>query len=56
MPGGYENVPTVDIHMTQVGWDKHWHYFLKQFIQPIQQRVFIGYYNDVKIEHNLILK
>lgn len=46
LPGGYENVPTVDIHMTQIGWDTHWHLFLKKIIQPIQQRLFIGYYSD----------
>lgn len=29
LPGGYENVPTVDIHMKQIDWDKHWLFFLK---------------------------
>lgn len=49
LPGAYENVPTVDIHMTQVGFQTHWLYFLKHIIQPIQQRVFIGYFHDVFI-------
>jgi len=44
--GGYENVPTVDIHMTQIGWNSHWLFFLKHFIMPIQQKVFIGYHHD----------
>ncbi len=47
LPGGYENVPTVDIHMNQVGWNEHWLYFVKRFIQPMQQKIFIGYYHDV---------
>ncbi|KAL7675333.1 hypothetical protein ACOME3_001596 [Neoechinorhynchus agilis] len=46
IPGGYENVPTDDIHMTQIGWQDHWHHFLKQFIQPLQMRIFLGYYKD----------
>ncbi|CAF1569915.1 unnamed protein product [Adineta ricciae] len=46
LSGGYENVPTDDIHMTQVGFNDHWLFFLKEFIQPIQQKVYIGYYND----------
>lgn len=47
LPGGYENVPTVDIHMTQVGYQNHWLYFLRKVIQPMQRRVFLGYYHDV---------
>ena len=47
LPGGYENVPTVDIHMTQIGFQEHWLYFLKTIIQPIQKRVFLGYVHDV---------
>ena len=49
LPGGYENVPTVDIHMRQVNWDKHWLYFLKRIIMPMQQTIFYGYYSDVII-------
>ncbi|KAK9501159.1 hypothetical protein O3M35_002249 [Rhynocoris fuscipes] len=44
--GGYENVPTRDIHMNQVGLDKHWLYILKQYIRPLQEHVFIGYFHD----------
>lgn len=51
LPGGYENVPTVDIHMTQVGWNDHWLYFLRKFIQPMQQKVFIGYFHDPPNAH-----
>lgn len=52
LSGGYENVPTVDIHTTQVGFDKEWLYFLKMFIQPIQQIAFPGYYSDVNFNFN----
>jgi procollagen-lysine,2-oxoglutarate 5-dioxygenase len=47
LPGGYENVPTVDIHMTQVGFQNHWLYFLRKIVQPIQKRLFVGYVHDV---------
>ncbi|CAF4598213.1 unnamed protein product [Rotaria socialis] len=46
LAGGYENVPTDDIHMTQVGLNDHWLYFLKEFIQPIQQKLYTGYFSD----------
>uniref|UniRef100_A0A8C5FQT3 Fe2OG dioxygenase domain-containing protein n=1 Tax=Gadus morhua TaxID=8049 RepID=A0A8C5FQT3_GADMO len=34
LAGGYENVPTVDIHMNQVGFEKEWLKFLKEYISP----------------------
>lgn len=46
LPGGYENVPTVDIHMKQVNWETHWLEFLRKFILPMQQKIFTGYYHD----------
>jgi len=47
LAGGYENVPTDDIHMTQVEFNDHWLFILKEFIQPIQQKLYTGYYSDV---------
>ncbi|CAF0816227.1 unnamed protein product [Rotaria sp. Silwood1] len=46
LAGGYENVPTDDIHMTQVDYNEYWLFFLREFIQPIQQKVYTGYYSD----------
>ncbi|KAJ8961212.1 hypothetical protein NQ318_008895 [Aromia moschata] len=43
--GGYEAVPTRDIHMTQVGFDPHWIQFLKQFVRPLVLKGFQGYSN-----------
>ena len=45
--GGYENVPTRDIHMKQVDFDLEWHQFLREYVQPVQRRVFLGYDSDV---------
>lgn len=47
LAGGYENVPTRDIHMNQVGLEQHWLYFLREYIRPVQEKIFIGYYHDV---------
>ncbi|KAI7697685.1 Multifunctional procollagen lysine hydroxylase and glycosyltransferase LH3 [Sarcoptes scabiei] len=46
LAGGYENVPTRDIHMNQVGLEQHWLYFLREYIRPVQEKIFIGYYHD----------
>ncbi|KAJ8961210.1 hypothetical protein NQ318_008893 [Aromia moschata] len=46
LEGGYEAVPTRDIHMNQVGFEKHWLHFLKKYVLPLQQKVFIGYFHD----------
>lgn len=47
LAGGYENVPTRDIHMNQVDYERHWLHFLQQYVRPLQERVFIGYFHDV---------
>lgn len=47
LDGGYEAVPTRDIHMRQVGLADLWDFFLEEYVQPLQQAVFIGY-DDVR--------
>lgn len=47
LPGGYENVPTVDIHMNQVGYEQHWLEILKEFVAPLNAKLFAGYHTDV---------
>uniref|UniRef100_A0A0K2SV11 procollagen-lysine 5-dioxygenase n=1 Tax=Lepeophtheirus salmonis TaxID=72036 RepID=A0A0K2SV11_LEPSM len=46
LDSGYEAVPTRDIHMNQVNYEKEWLYLLKTYVMPLQQKVFIGYFND----------
>ncbi|XP_076320544.1 LOW QUALITY PROTEIN: procollagen lysyl hydroxylase [Tachypleus tridentatus] len=46
LAGGYENVPTRDIHMNQIGFEQHWLYFLREYIRPVQEKVFTGYLHD----------
>ncbi|ETE64099.1 Procollagen-lysine,2-oxoglutarate 5-dioxygenase 2 [Ophiophagus hannah] len=33
--GGYENVPTDDIHMRQIGLENVWLHFIREFIAPV---------------------
>lgn len=46
LQGGYEAVPTRDIHMNQVGLEAVWLTFLKEYIRPLQEAVFIQYYHN----------
>lgn len=43
LEGGYENVPTRDIHMRQVEWEPHWIQVLQTYIYPMQKKLFAGY-------------
>jgi len=47
LQGGYENVPTRDIHMTQIDYDGHWLHFLNTYVRPLQEKVFTGYFHIV---------
>lgn len=40
-------MPTRDIHMNQVNFDKQWLKILDDYVAPIQEKVFIGYYQRV---------
>lgn len=45
--GGYENVPTIDIHMNQIGFEREWYKFLLDYIAPITEKLYPGYYTKV---------
>lgn len=47
--GGYENVPTIDIHMNQINYEKEWHKFLLEFIAPVTEKMYPGYYTKVRL-------
>jgi len=42
--GGYENVPTRDIHMNQVGYEKEWLHMLATYPSRIVEKVYPGFY------------
>lgn len=46
LAGGYEAVPTRDIHMSQVGLEAVWLKFLLNYVRPLQEAVFWGYYHN----------
>ncbi|RXM36855.1 Procollagen-lysine,2-oxoglutarate 5-dioxygenase 2 [Acipenser ruthenus] len=54
--GGYENVPTDDIHMTQVDYEKEWLHFIREFISPVTLKVFSGYYTKGYALLNFVVK
>ena len=47
LSGGYENVPTRDIHMNQVGFEDHWLEIIKSYVIPVNGKIFSGYYSKV---------
>ncbi|XP_076131950.1 procollagen-lysine,2-oxoglutarate 5-dioxygenase 1 isoform X2 [Alosa pseudoharengus] len=54
--GGYENVPTIDIHMNQVGYEKEWHKFLLDFIAPITEKMYPGYYTRAQFDLAFVVR
>uniref|UniRef100_A0A3Q2E9R0 procollagen-lysine 5-dioxygenase n=1 Tax=Cyprinodon variegatus TaxID=28743 RepID=A0A3Q2E9R0_CYPVA len=54
--GGYETVPTDDIHMKQIGFDKEWLHFLREYISPVTLKVFSGYYTKGYALMNFVVK
>jgi len=43
LQSGYEPVPTVDVHLTQVGFRPIWDNMLKTVIAPICEKFFVGF-------------
>lgn len=44
--GGYESVPTRDIHMKQVDLELQWLEVLRDYVRPLQEKVYQGYLSD----------
>ncbi|XP_068444169.1 multifunctional procollagen lysine hydroxylase and glycosyltransferase LH3 [Clinocottus analis] len=56
LAGGYENVPTVDIHMNQIDFEKEWLKFLKEFIAPVTEKLYPGYYPKAQAIMNFVVR
>ncbi|XP_041130016.1 procollagen-lysine,2-oxoglutarate 5-dioxygenase 1-like isoform X1 [Polyodon spathula] len=54
--GGYENVPTIDIHMNQVELEKQWQKFLLEYIAPITEKMYPGYYTKCTSYLNFVVR
>nr|XP_033780158.1 multifunctional procollagen lysine hydroxylase and glycosyltransferase LH3 [Geotrypetes seraphini]XP_033780159.1 multifunctional procollagen lysine hydroxylase and glycosyltransferase LH3 [Geotrypetes seraphini] len=56
LTGGYENVPTVDIHMSQVGFEREWLKFLQEYIAPVTEKLYPGYYTKAQAMLNFMVR
>ncbi|XP_053715986.1 multifunctional procollagen lysine hydroxylase and glycosyltransferase LH3 [Synchiropus splendidus] len=56
LAGGYENVPTVDIHMNQISFEKEWLKFLKDYITPVTEKLYPGYYPKAQAIMNFVVR
>uniref|UniRef100_A0AAR2LM57 Procollagen-lysine,2-oxoglutarate 5-dioxygenase 1 n=1 Tax=Pygocentrus nattereri TaxID=42514 RepID=A0AAR2LM57_PYGNA len=54
--GGYENVPTIDIHMNQINYEKEWHKFLLEYIAPVTEKMFPGYYTRAQFDLAFVVR
>ncbi|CAH8641938.1 unnamed protein product [Heterobilharzia americana] len=56
LEGGYENVPTRDIHMRQIDWEEHWQYVLGKYVYPMQKKLFEGYEDKPRARMNFVVR
>ncbi|KAI4877448.1 hypothetical protein NFI96_034587 [Prochilodus magdalenae] len=54
--GGYENVPTIDIHMNQIKYEKEWHKFLLDYVAPVTEKMFPGYYTRAQFDLAFVVR
>ncbi|KAM8830980.1 procollagen-lysine,2-oxoglutarate 5-dioxygenase 1 [Synchiropus picturatus] len=54
--GGYENVPTVDIHMNQINYEKEWQQFLLEYIAPLTEKMYPGYYTKAQFDLAFVVR
>uniref|UniRef100_A0A672JKM5 Procollagen-lysine,2-oxoglutarate 5-dioxygenase 1 n=1 Tax=Salarias fasciatus TaxID=181472 RepID=A0A672JKM5_SALFA len=54
--GGYENVPTIDIHMNQISFDKEWRKLLMEYVAPITEKMYPGYYTQCSSPLNFVVR
>lgn len=56
LKGGYEAVPTRDVHMNQVGLEELWARFLKHYVRPLQEAVYVGYHSKAEALMNFVVR
>uniref|UniRef100_A0A8C5HX62 Procollagen-lysine,2-oxoglutarate 5-dioxygenase 1 n=1 Tax=Gouania willdenowi TaxID=441366 RepID=A0A8C5HX62_GOUWI len=54
--GGYENVPTIDIHMNQINYEKEWQKFLVEYVAPITEKMYPGYYTKAQFDLAFVVR
>ncbi|XP_021519759.1 multifunctional procollagen lysine hydroxylase and glycosyltransferase LH3 isoform X1 [Meriones unguiculatus] len=56
LAGGYENVPTVDIHLKQVGFEDQWLQLLRTYVGPMTEHLFPGYHTKTRAVMNFVVR
>ncbi|CAM2110727.1 unnamed protein product [Caretta caretta] len=56
LAGGYENVPTDDVHLQQVGLEGAWLLFLREFIAPVAEALYPGYATQARALLNFVVR
>ncbi|XP_075421035.1 multifunctional procollagen lysine hydroxylase and glycosyltransferase LH3 isoform X2 [Tenrec ecaudatus] len=56
LAGGYENVPTVDIHMKQVDYEDQWLQLLRTYVGPMTETLFPGYHTKTRAVMNFVVR
>uniref|UniRef100_A0AAV2M1Z1 Procollagen-lysine,2-oxoglutarate 5-dioxygenase 1 n=1 Tax=Knipowitschia caucasica TaxID=637954 RepID=A0AAV2M1Z1_KNICA len=54
--GGYENVPTIDIHMNQVNFQREWQQFLLEYVAPVTEKMYPGYYTRAQFDLAFVVR
>ncbi|XP_068202798.1 procollagen-lysine,2-oxoglutarate 5-dioxygenase 1 isoform X2 [Palaemon carinicauda] len=56
LAGGYENVPTIDIHMNQLEFEQEWLWILRHYVKPLAEKVYLGYDSAARALMNFIVR
>ncbi|XP_064108903.1 procollagen-lysine,2-oxoglutarate 5-dioxygenase 1-like [Macrobrachium nipponense] len=56
LAGGYENVPTIDIHMNQMEFEQEWLWILRHYVKPLAEKVYLGYDSAARAIMNFIVR
>lgn len=56
LAGGYENVPTDDIHLSQLGLEGEWLRFLREFVAPVTETLYPGYATKARALLNFVVR
>ncbi|KAJ0036153.1 hypothetical protein NQD34_004830 [Periophthalmus magnuspinnatus] len=54
--GGYENVPTIDIHMNQINFHREWQKFLLEYVAPVTEKMYPGYYTRAQFDLAFVVR
>ncbi|KAM9752463.1 LOW QUALITY PROTEIN: procollagen-lysine,2-oxoglutarate 5-dioxygenase 1 [Menidia menidia] len=54
--GGYENVPTIDIHMNQINFQSEWQKFLQDYVAPVTERMYPGYHTQAQFDLAFVVR